>query len=450
MSLRPLLYPHKVFDQLIILRALGLVLKVGLTFFAASTFGLSLERPELIWVLSIEALYLLSQFLFRNGNDLGSKALFMGLLFDTLFWIAWLYFSGGATNAFISLLLLPIAVAAVLLPQWAAWRLTFVSTVAYSVMICFEPERAMQGNGMNMSSHYLGMWFNFVISSLVLTTCVVFIAQRNREKEAELSVMREAQLRQEKLLALGMASAQMAHQLATPLSSLHLLADEVSDALPDKPVVIGEMKVALGRCEQILADLRLATESIRQQKQVIFSVDELVKRLQQQLLLWLPELTLEIKLDEGVKLDEKINADTCLLPVLIALVENAAHASQLQFDALAENNVSVDGDKEYHNMQQSIDAQRVNISLHFLVPEQVLSIAIRDYGAGIPLSLIEQLGHKMLESTQGMGIALLLSHASLERLGGRLLLSNHVDGGAVAEVQLPFLSMLNHGELDED
>lgn len=445
MSLRALLQPHKVFDQLFILRALGLILKVGLTFFASSTFGLSLERPELIWVLSIETLYLSSQFLFRNSNNLSSKMLFLGLLFDTLFWIAWLYFSGGATNAFISLLLLPIAVAAVLLPQWAAWRLTFVSTFAYTLMIFFEPERAMEIHGMNMSSHYLGMWFNFVISSLVLTICVVFIAQKNREKEAELSVMREAQLRQEKLLALGMASAQMAHQLATPLSSLHLLADEVSEALPDQPLVINEMKVALERCERILSDLRLATESIRQQKQVIFSIDVLIQRLQAQLLLWLPELTLDIRLDKSIKLDEKINADTCLLPVLIALVENAAHASQQQFKECVGDNVDEGG---HLNAHQNKEGQRVNITIQSLAQKQVLSIAIRDYGAGIPLSMIEQLGHKMLESTKGMGIALLLSHASLERLGGRLLLSNHVEGGAIAEVQLPILSMSTQGTFD--
>ncbi|WP_299491499.1 ATP-binding protein [uncultured Shewanella sp.] len=434
--MRPLLHPQKVFDQLIILRTLGLILKVGLTFFASSTFGLSLDRPELIWILSIEALYLLSQLLLRKGGQFRSKTIFMSLLFDTLFWIAWLFFSGGATNAFISLLLLPIAVAAVLLPRWAAWRLTFVSTLAYTLMIFFEPERAMQTQGMNMSSHYWGMWFNFVISSLVLTTSVVFIAQRNREKEAELSVMREAQLRQEKLLALGMASAQMAHQLATPLSSLHLLADEVSDALPNKSMVIDEMKVALGRCENILADLRMATESIRQQKSVIFSVDELITRLQQQLLLWLPQLRLNMALGEEVNLQDNFNADTCLLPVLVALVENAAHASQSKGDDKIQQTDSV---KCLESQGDDEATQCVNLTISFLVKEQVLSIAIRDFGEGIPVTLLAQLGHKILKSHQGMGIALLLSHASIERLGGRLLLSNHPEGGAVAEVQLPIM-----------
>ncbi|MFT5790624.1 MAG: hypothetical protein ACI8SJ_002753 [Shewanella sp.] len=68
-------------------------------------------------------------------------------------------------------------------------------------MIFSVPESQMKHHGMDMSSHYLGMWFNFLISSFVLTTSVAYIAQRMRKKDVELSFMREAQLRQEQLLA---------------------------------------------------------------------------------------------------------------------------------------------------------------------------------------------------------------------------------------------------------
>lgn len=221
----------KASDQLAFLRILGFVLKLGLTFFAAETFGLSIFSPVLNYALLLEAAYLTVTFAIRQPLMSKDSGLFVALLLDTAFWITWLYFSGGATNAFISLLLLPIAIAAVILPRWAPWTLTFISTLAYSVMLYAVPDSQMQHHGMNMSSHYLGMWFNFVISSLVLTTSVAFIAKRMRRQDAELAYMREAQLRQEKLLALGTASAQMAHQLATPLSSLRLLVDEVAEEL---------------------------------------------------------------------------------------------------------------------------------------------------------------------------------------------------------------------------
>ncbi|MGL5393403.1 MAG: sensor histidine kinase, partial [Shewanella sp.] len=214
-------------DQVALLRTLGLLLQIGLTTFAADTFGLSLQMEPLLLVFALETGYLLLTLVLRKPLFTKESGLFIALVLDTLFWILWLYFSGSATNAFISLLLLPIALAAVTLPIWAPWTLSAMSTLAYSLMIFTAPDAQMQHHGMDMSSHYLGMWFNFVISALVITTSVALITKRMRRQDAQLAFMREGQLRQEQLLALGMASAQMAHQLATPLSTLRLLLDEV-------------------------------------------------------------------------------------------------------------------------------------------------------------------------------------------------------------------------------
>ncbi|WP_076414429.1 sensor histidine kinase KdpD [Shewanella sp. UCD-KL12] len=413
--------PHKLVpslkasDQLAFLRIFGLVLKLGLTFFAAETFGLSIHSPVLNYALLLEAAYLTLTFVIRQPLMAKDSGLFIALLLDTAFWITWLYFSGGATNAFISLLLLPIAIAAITLPRWAPWTLTLISTLAYSLMLYSVPDNQMQHHGMDMSSHYLGMWFNFVISSLVLTTSVAFIAKRMRRQDSELAYMREAQLRQEKLLALGTASAQMAHQLATPLSSLRLLVDEVAEELePDSPSV-KEMEVALCRCEQTLTELRFATESIREQKQVEVEASNLIAMLRQQVTLLMPQLKLKLVVDSEVK-QSPVLTDTSLLPALLSLIENAARASE-----------------------DKTDEKRVRVEID-LEPEQLnLRIRVRDYGVGIPKHLLSQLGHKLVDSPTGMGMALMLSHASFERLGGTLMLGSHSEGGAVAEVILPVI-----------
>lgn len=374
--------------------------------------------------MCLETLYLAFTFRLREPIGRIESGLFIVLLIDTVFWIAWLYFTGGATNAFISLLLLPIAFAAITLPKWAPWTLTLISTVAYSLMIFSVPESQMKHHGMDMSSHYLGMWFNFLISSLVLTTSVAYIAQRMRKKDVELSFMREAQLRQEKLLALGTASAQMAHQLATPLASLRLLVDEAAEEAQeqgknDSPVV-SEMNSALQRCEQTLNSLRAATESIREQKQSIVTANMLLQTLQQQVLLLMPQVKLELSLLDIDTLEQhastSVLSDASLLPAMMSLVENAASAS------LAETGI-----------------QRVTIAAIITLKSQCLHISVRDYGRGISKEMRSQLGHQLIESERGMGIALLLSHASFERLGGRLLLGSAQSGGTLAEVSLPLL-----------
>lgn len=400
-------------DQLVALRTLGLALKLVLTFLVAETFGLSVDSPAIKYALMLEALYLAVTFSVRKPLQLTDSGLFIALLLDTVFWITWLYFTGGATNAFISLLLLPIAIAAVILPRWAPWTLTFISTLAYSLMLYSVPSEQMQHHGMDMGSHYLGMWLNFVISSLVLTTSVAFIAKRMRRQDAELAYMREAQLRQEKLLALGTASAQMAHQLATPLSSLRLLVEEVAEESDVNAPAVKEMNVALSRCEKTLADLRLATESIRQQKKFDIDARELLHQLEQQVSLFMPQVLLEIASDPETQYSS-VQTDTSLLPAILSLIENAAHASS-----------------------EHMGLQKVNIELDVDNELACLRLRVRDYGNGIPSELVSQLGHKLVDSPTGMGVALMLSHASFERLGGQLILGAHLEGGTVAEVTLP-------------
>ena len=400
---------YRAADQLALLRIMALMLKLCLTFLFADTFGLSLHSPALNLTLILEGFYLSFTFWLRKPLLSSDSGLFIALVLDTLLWISWLYFSGGATNAFISLLLLPIAIAAVLLPFWAPWSLALLSNVAYSLMLFNMPQSAMSHHGMDMQSHYLGMWVNFIISSLVLTTSVALLAKRMRRQDAQLAFMREAQLRQEKLIALGTASAQMAHRLATPLASLRLLVDELQEE-GDSPA-LQEMKSALAVCESTLTALRSATESIREGAQRLESAEQVLSGLTEQVNLLMPAVNLSLQSVKG--LDKlRLRVDASLQPALLALIENGARASQ-----------------------ETTGEQRVTFSAQRQGDELVLGV--RDFGSGIPAPLLQQLGHQIVEQPKGMGVALLLSHASLERLGGRLILGSHVDGGAVAQVYLP-------------
>lgn len=404
---------YRAADQLALLRIMALMLKLCLTFVFADTFGLSLHSPALNLTLILEACYLGFTFWLRKPLLSSEAGLFIALVLDTLLWISWLYFSGGATNAFISLLLLPIAIAAVLLPFWAPWSLALLSNLAYSLMLFATPDSSMSHHGMDMQSHYLGMWVNFIISSLVLTTSVALLAKRMRRQDAQLAFMREAQLRQEKLIALGTASAQMAHRLATPLGSLRLLVEELQEEATNDGPALQEMKSALSVCEATLMALRNATESIRDGAVRTESVEQLVSGLRDQVNLLMPAVKLELQPDKAVaKL--ALTVDASLQPALLALIENGARASQ-----------------------EKIDEMRVTLLV--LRQEDELVLSVRDFGAGIPAPLLQQLGHQIVEQPKGMGVALLLSHASLERLGGRLILGSHVDGGAVAQVYLPIV-----------
>lgn len=403
-------------DQIALLRLLGFCLQLMLVLFGAETFGLSLQTPALTWVMSAEASYLAIVLWQRQTLNNKDGSLFVTLLLDILFWGLWLSCSGGATNAFITLLLIPIVLAAITLPLWAPWVLAVVATFAYSLMMKMLPggDMAHHGHGMDMSSHYLGMWLNFVLTALVITTTVALLIRRIRKQDAQMAYLRESQLRQEQLLALGTASAQMAHQLATPLSSMRLLLEEVQEA--SCPQALAEMDVALGRCESTLNELRAATRSIREGHVSEMSPAQLAHQLRQKILLLMPATDLEwqaeLPADEA---SSRVQTDMNLIPALMALVENGAGASEER-----EGNARV-----AVTMDISADAMRIRV---------------RDFGGGIDTGLLGQLGSRLIPSPKGMGMALLLSHASFERLGARLTLSNHPERGSMAEVSLPLVT----------
>ena len=99
-----------------------------------------------------------------------------------------------------------------------------------------------------------------------------------------------------------------------------------------------------------------------------------------------------------------------LLPALLNLVQNAVKANE-------------DNNNQDIELNAYIDANELNIKL-------------RDFGHGISTKQIS-LGQQLVKSETGLGMAVLLSNSSLERLGGSLKLYNHTKQGAIAHVSLP-------------
>ena len=66
-----------------------------------------------------------------------------------------------------------------------------------------------------------------------------------------------------------------------------------------------------------------------------------------------------------------------------------------------------------------------------------LRISIRDWGR-VSAASLQDLGKPVIRASRsGLGIGLLLSHATVERYGGRIELANARDGGTEATLHLP-------------
>ncbi len=174
-----------------------------------------------------------------------------------------------------------------------------------------------------------------------------------------------------------------------------------------------QMGQALSRCEVTLNELRRATESIRERRRQAVTLAALGQNMRQQLMLLMPEVDFSLTLPAGLT-EREIITDASLLPALLALVDNAAKASL--------NNTG---------------EPKVEIGFDSLGDTR-LEINIKDYGRGIEAHLLGELGLMPVASRTGMGVAVLLSHASLEKLGGELVLHNGPQG-CEARISLPLL-----------
>ncbi len=340
--------------------------------------------------------------------------LFVQLCTDVLAFTAVLYFSGGSSNPFISYLLVPLCVSATTLPLRYTWALGLLSLTAYSLLLFFfvplaplEPHAQHLQGGSALNMHTLGMWMNFVVSALLISYFVSAMARSLRRKENELALVRERQLQDEQLLAVATLAAGTAHELGTPLATIKVISEDLQDSadaeVASDALALGEQ---VDQCKQILDKLVSTARDLSAQQAEPVSLNDYFANIIDRWRLMRPTCEPQLNIaTDCAGLD--IALDGTVSQSILNLLNNAADASP---DDVALT-VSRDNDE--------------------------LCIAIADRGPGLPGA--EGRIHRAYVSTKGkgLGLGLLLSHATAERCGGRLQWQRRAGGGSRLELRLP-------------
>lgn len=368
---------------------------------------------ELLLVISLEAVFqILSVVAYRNVSKAKEMGMLMQLTADVLFLSVLLSLSGGATNAFVSLLLLPIMIAAVSVRAKGLAYIAVLAISAYSLLLYKMPQHSM--HHMDMTSHFVGMWVNFVISASVIALVIGTMNRALHSRERTIAKVREKQLRSEQLVTLDGAAAQITHQLASPIANLQLLFEELQEEQPSN-VLINEMHKPLMQCATQLNNFRDLSAQLRTRSDIGYiELPALAQQIQDSMLLQYPDQQLIWQNDAPAV---NVKGDAMLLPAILNLLQNSATA----------------------NLQN----KQVQLVLSWQASDNEVSLLIRDHGVGFTSEQLTQLGGHIMASKSGMGLAVLLSNVTLERLQGSLTLYNHPEGGAVAKVQLAVLNEEN-------
>jgi two-component system sensor histidine kinase RegB len=384
--------------------------------------------PLFFTIAALSALNLLTWLRLHSDRPVGNAELYAQLCADVLALAALVYFSGGSTNPFISLFLLPLVIAAATLPRAYTWGMAALTTLCYTLLMKFyvplprsvsalpnDPDMAgMEGMGQDMGGmstdnifnlHVIGMWLGFVLSAGIIAFFVVKMAQAVRERDDSLAKAREETLRNERIVALGTLAAGAAHELGTPLSTMAVVIGELgheADLPPEWRESLTLLDGQVRNCRRILDKMLDDTHNFTRQPLAQF-LDETMEEWR----LLRPATECRYHA-EGCGQAILPDADPALRASLINLLNNAADASPEWIEVAAR----CEGEN--------------------------LVLTINDHGPGLTPEAAARAGSAFFTTkTQGRGLGLFLANATLERLGGKVRLFNREGGGAATEVTLP-------------
>jgi two-component system sensor histidine kinase RegB len=320
------------------------------------------------------------------------------------------YLTGGATNPLVSLLLLPVAIAAFSLPaRWAA-AIAVLAVGLYSFLMLYSLPLPIADAERATRLHLGGMWLTFVASTFLLTWFVSRMTQGLRERDLLLAVAREKSLRDAQVVALGQLAAGAAHELGTPLATMNILTGELANdaRLPDDARCdLDLLRQQIAICKDIVGGLtqKAGIERARQAVSAVTWIEGLLARWRS---LW-PKATCVLEVT-GQGAPPLILADAALEQGIVNLLNNAAKLAP-----------------EGMRVELAWDGQSLLISVH-------------DRGPGFPPEVLKRCGDQPLPAVaDGNGIGLWLTRAAVEQRGGRLQLHN--EQGGVATIELPLGGM---------
>jgi len=373
-------------------------------------WGLAIRMPLLPMaaVLTLMALFALST-AWRLRLDVPATQMeFLAhLLADLTAFAVLVFFSGGATNPFVSLMLVPVIIAAISLrPRWV-WLLATVAGGYYALLLFYYQPLAIADPVAASGMHLGGMWFNFLISAGLIAFFVTRMHAALRARDRELSALREKQLRDERIVALGTQAALAAHELATPLATIQTTAHELAGEFANDPDIGADCRLLEKQaqaCKRILTQLAARAQDTPPAAQPLDAwLNSVIERWQ--------VLRPDAQVASTLPPDHRdFTPPDGLEQAIMNVLNNAADAAP----AAVEFSAETDGD--------------------------MLRIEIADRGPGFTPEQKAQAGRVLFSGKpgRGWGIGLALTHATLERLGGSLTLAEREGGGTRVHIRLPW------------
>jgi len=374
-------------------------------------------------VLAAYALFNLIVWLKKpNTSTVSANYLFFQLCVDVLALTLLLYYTGGASNPFVSLFLLPLLLVAAIFPKPYIWSMAVITTVSYGILLLlpFQQHTHMAGMAMPaahaaINSHTMGMAASFLFSVIVILFFVVSMAESLRDRERKLAAAHEKSLRDEHVIALGTLAAGAAHELGTPLGTMAILTKEMEREYTNDTELLEHIQILraqVDRCKATISQMSSSAGQLRATGGKSMMITQYIKHIAKQ---WQAEQTssqLEITYPEHQEAPQLVVDDT-FQQALISLLNNAADAG----------------------------AQSITLSLEW--DEDALQLSICDDGQGLSDDVQAAIGQPFISTkADGQGLGFYLAQAVISRMGGHINIHNRDHNqGTCVDIHLPLHGM---------
>ncbi len=352
------------------------------------------------------------------------------MLLDLVVLTCMLWLTGGTTNPFAVFYFVNLALAAVLLPWQWSWVLCGGATLAFTLLSYWhqsidalrEPGRLAPLSAPESTAlAAIGAIVAFTVSAGVIVNFATRLTGQLERSEHARRDAEQRRARSEKLEALGTLAAGAAHELASPLSTIAVVARELELELQ-----------ARGASEEVRHDAKLIRDELVRCRAILdrMSVDSgqaageaprevTVAELAASIVSGLPGSPVEMKIASG-------SEDARLMLPVVALGQAVRALAQNGLDASA--------------------GQPVTIFIKG--GPETLAIEVQDRGPGIARDVLRRIGDPFFttkEPGKGMGLGVFLARSVIERLGGSIEYQSITGRGARAIVRLPIARPLTHG-----
>ena len=406
---------HDILRRLMWMRVIAITGQFSAVATAEWGLGIGLPLAPMLTVIAMLAVFnAWTWWSLRSGRLAGNGTLFTQLFVDLLAVSSLLFFSGGATNPFVSVYLPALAVAAAILPWGYTLLLAIFSLTSYSLMMTLYVPLQIVPNEHAFTYHLAGMWANFALSAALITWFVARMSHTLRDRDAQLARAREQQLQNERIVALGTQAASAAHEIGTPLATIAVIAGELMHDMQKNPALrafhddVAAIETQIAACKASLDRLGRHAGADAASNAETVQVDEWLSRFIEGWRLRHPGARMALSLARG---EARMANSAAVGQILLTLLDNAARAAG-PGDAAMAVSLTVDG--------------------------KTATVSVQDRGPGIAADLLKRLGHDQVSSTTGgQGMGLMLAFASARQIGAEIQLSSPPAGGALATLSVP-------------